>query len=185
MTFVNSAPVGPQLRRRMDHYNLTISGLAQLAGVSERQINRLLRGHTVKPRPRTIYMVKTAFRVLANDARATARARRNVSRDDLVRGIYRTTLYVICQRRCLDFDTIAAGDANSIAFDPPAMRARREAIYLTVVAQDVGQAEVAAALNMKKQSVSRMLKTVEDDRDDPALDHELDVLADKICGVLA
>lgn len=184
MTFVNSVPTGSSLRRRMRHYSLTVAGLAQLAGVSERQIMRLIRNEQCKPRPRTRRLITTAFRSLANSARANGRARETVSRQTLVRGCYRATLCVIANRRRLDFDQIAAGDAAAIAFDPPAMRARREAVYLTSIAQDISQAELASALGMKKQSVSRMLRTVEDSRDDPAVDHELDALAEKITGFL-
>lgn len=51
---------------------------------------------------------------------------------------------------------------------------RHQAIYLTVTTLDVPGSAAAVAANISKQAVSKALRSVEDSRDDPAIDRMLD-----------
>lgn len=184
MSKVNSAPTGQALRKRLNQYEVTVEQFAAAGGLSVSSVMRALDpSRPVRLQRKTANRILRAFQILANGRRAEGRREGDVDRSDLVRGLYNTALYVLCQARGLDYDAIRR-DGCHTGGAPEQMAARREAVYLTVTGQGVSQAEIGRALGLHKQSVGRMMNQVTDARDeDPALDDELTRLEGAVCGV--
>lgn len=67
----------------------------------------------------------------------------------------------------------SAGASGGVPGGHRAMQARREAIYLTAMEFDLPAAEVARAVGVTRQAVSRMLAQVEAAREDTCVDRRL------------
>ena len=128
MSKVNSAPTGQALRKRLNQYEVTVEQFAAAGGLSVSSVMRALDpSRPVRLQRKTANRILRAFQILANGRRAEGRREGDVDRSDLVRGLYNTALYVLCQARGLDYDAIRR-DGCHTGGAPEQMAARREAV---------------------------------------------------------
>lgn len=105
---------------------------------------------------------------------------RLLERSVFVRAAFNAALYIIARQSGLDPAVVAAAPEQAPLSErkawAAAMKVRRQAIYLTITLLDVPQADMARALGISRPAVTRLVREVEDQRDDPALDRALDEL---------
>lgn len=106
---------------------------------------------------------------------------RMLQKSTLIRACFNASLFCIAKLHGLDPRRVAQCPLQPPLGNRPfwleAMRARRQAIYLVITLMDVPQSDVARALNIARWAVGRMMRQVEDERDDPAIDRALDELS--------
>ncbi|WP_143111095.1 hypothetical protein [Pseudovibrio denitrificans] len=97
---------------------------------------------------------------------------------DLISSVYQMFVGLLAQAKGLSpLDVVQADPHANLKGDEAwliAATVRHQAIYLTVTTLDVPGSAAAVAANISKQAVSKALRSVEDSRDDPAIDRMLD-----------
>ncbi|WP_200962348.1 hypothetical protein, partial [Pseudovibrio sp. POLY-S9] len=97
---------------------------------------------------------------------------------DLIGSVYQMFVGLLSQAKGLSpLDVVQADPHANLKGDEAwlvAATVRHQAIYLTVTTLDVPGSAAAAAAKISKQAVSKALRSVEDSRDDPAIDRMLD-----------
>ena len=145
---------------------LSVDALCQAAGINSR--NWYLWAAGRDPRPSSIRSLKRALAELQREQQLLTRAR------PVFPALYRLFLTTLAQRDGLDPLAVAEADPQANAKGDPAWRAaavvRHRAIYLTVTTLDVPGSVAGALAGVSKQAVSKVLRSVEDSRDDPAID---------------
>lgn len=91
-------------------------------------------------------------------------------------GAWRATVERVCA-----FTRVKA-DAMRTSHNPPecVAQARMLAVYLAVVELEIGQHELARVSGYLQRTISNAVSTIEDRRDDPALDAAIDMMADEL-----
>lgn len=142
------------------------------AGVAERAYRGWLRG-IVHPRPSSLRALDRALRQLGREAVHDAAAARLA--------LYRALVAMVAADRGMCGAEVLAADPHANAKGDAAwMRAaevRHQAIYLLVTVHNTRMSAAAACAGISKQAVSKILRAVEDDRDNVELDRRLDALA--------
>jgi ribosome-binding protein aMBF1 (putative translation factor) len=148
--------------------------LARAANVHHALMTRWKSGD-VQPRQQQVVKLRLAL----------ARLRSNANpRDAMVWSVYRAHLAMQAVALGLDVEEAVWADPaqpNSRAWRN-SKEARHRAIYMTVTALGVSISEMADTVGIKKQAVSKLLREVEDARDCPKLDGELQRLEDIMTG---
>lgn len=152
---------------------LPLSAVAMAAGIDEKTYRRIAGG-TCQPHPSTAKKIDAAIAQL----KQVGRAPRLPQSVRLIRAVFEGQ--VAAQALSLGLNPAdikrQAPELNRPK-DPAwlaAARVRRRAMYLVVVALDVPAAKVAEALGLTRQAVSKAIKELEDARDEPAIDAELE-----------
>ncbi|WP_371346996.1 hypothetical protein [Ancylobacter sp. IITR112] len=163
--------------RRRD-IGVTVSRLLAAAGVDARVWERGLSGRTA-PQPRTLIKLSRALDRLSSGERPSPPPA-------LIAAFWRAAVLVFCHETGADPDVALAPDTGtSRPMDPAwmlAARARGLAFYLTHVELQVPHTALAEACGTSKQRVHKAARTVEDRRDDPAIDALLSRAAAAVTG---
>lgn len=145
---------------------LSVLALCKIAGVSPVTYWRWKTDRTGAPKLRTIQRLAAALDGKAWPARRMP--------PPLIRQHF-AIVHAYCAK------TLGLIEAESVMVDPHAnrprdpgwlshMRARRLAIYMVVTMGNIRGTELAKAIGVSKQAISKTLRAVEDCRDDPAFD---------------
>lgn len=129
--------------------------------------------------------------VLSRLAGALRRLREGQRHDEamlasLVAATYGGFLAAVCRELVLDVAAVRAADPRAGRTADPAWRAaaraRQLAIYLTNISLGVQQRVLARAVGLTPAAICLGLKTIEDLRDDPAIDALIEACARQVTG---
>lgn len=152
--------------------SIPLARLCAEGRIAERSYRNWLRGVTC-PRPSSLRALDRALRRLAGEAMRDAPATRLA--------LYRALVALVAAGEGLSpVQVLAANPQANAKGDAAWMRAaevRHRAIYLLVTSHNMRMSQAAECAGISKQAVSKILRAVEDDRDDPDLDRRLDALA--------
>lgn len=95
-------------------------------------------------------------------------------RQAMVWSVYRAFMAMQAVHLGLDAEAVVWAVPDDLAQWRAAAPARHRAIYLTVTALDIPISEMAEAVGITKQGVSKLLREIEDARDDGDLDQDLE-----------
>lgn len=156
----------------------TVRALCTAANVGTATYRRLISGECA-PQPRTLIKLSRALdRLAAGEAASPP--------PDLVCATWRAAVLFLSAELGADADrALAPDDGVSRPFDPAwmrAARARQLAFYLVHVELQVSLTALGEACGTTKQRVHKAARTVEDLRDDPAIDALLNRAAAAVTG---
>ncbi|MDH3741586.1 MAG: hypothetical protein OER56_08315 [Hyphomicrobiales bacterium] len=118
-----------------------------------------------------MHKINKVFKDEVYRKKARANVKGSEQRLDFIRGLYQSGATLLCADANLNARVLLNDDVNTLSND--LREARREAIYLVAIANNVYAAEVARALNLSRAAVSRMIAQVEEAREDPSIDARL------------
>ncbi|WGD31303.1 helix-turn-helix domain-containing protein [Ancylobacter sp. WKF20] len=160
---LSTVPAIEALRQRAGH---TMMALCVAAGIGERTYRRLISGEC-EPQPRTLIKLSRALDHLGSGSSPSPRP-------VLIFAFWRAAVLFLSTELGADA-ALALADDNGCSrpMDPAwlkAARARMLAFYLAHVELQVSLTALAEACGTSKQRVHKATRTVEDMRDDPAID---------------
>lgn len=144
---------------------ISLADLAAAAAVSERGVRYALNGIKLI-RPSTLRRLERALDELRRQARDP---------QPFIAAVYRGLLVSLAHEAGLDPDQVI--NANPRHERGTIARARMRAFYLMVTEFDLTMTAVATIAGVTKQAISKSMREIEDERDDPVIDALLDRVA--------
>lgn len=161
------------IERQRRGLGMSQAELAIGAGISEKWYRLILRDPSRASDP-VLQRLRMAVRARSQRADASPASL-------IVHHIYQVLLAFVCVELSLDVAFVRAADPRRGATADPAWRAaakaRQMAVYLLNTVSGVKQRHIAAAIGLTPAAVCLALQSVEDSRDDPAIDAALNRLA--------
>ncbi len=165
---------------RLARSRLSLTEVARLARLDAGHVWRLANGQR-RPRRDTRRRIDQVFKaefyrlknICFRGPIGNANVKGDAERLDMIRGLYKSAAGLLCQRDNLDIKRLLSVDINRLTNERGLLKARREAIYLVSVGNNITAAEIGRALGLSRSAVSRMVSQVENSRNDSGAEDSL------------